>query len=111
MGSGSGPIGFGGNTSDPRLTTDLASAVRAERGLRRLLPAFRDVQIDRTWGGGIDISFDRLPFFRTLPGTRVHYACGFSGHGVNPTYIGGQCLASLVLRSEVVLPDTRASII
>ncbi|TDG02054.1 FAD-dependent oxidoreductase [Paraburkholderia guartelaensis] len=100
MGSGSGPIGFGGHTSDPRLTTDMASAVRAERGLRRLLPAFGDVQIDRTWGGGIDISFDRLPFFRTLSGTRIHYACGYSGHGVNPTYIGGQCLASLVLRSK-----------
>jgi len=27
----------------------------------------------------------------------VHYAAGYSGHGVNPTYIGGQCLASLVL--------------
>jgi len=38
-----------------------------------------------------------LPFFKTMPGTRVHYACGYSGHGVNPTYIGGQCLASLVL--------------
>ena len=36
-------------------------------------------------------------FFRTIPGTRVHYGCGYSGHGVNPTYMGGQCLASLVL--------------
>src|SRR5690606_30144676 len=45
----------------------------------------------------IEVSSDRLPFFRTYPGTRVHYACGYSGHGVNPSYIGGQCLASLVL--------------
>jgi hypothetical protein len=43
------------------------------------------------------VSSDRLPFIRTQLGTRVHYACGFSGHGVNPTYIAGQCLASLVL--------------
>lgn len=97
MGSGSGPISFGGNARDPRLTTDLASAARAEKGLRRLLPGFADVGIAKIWGGGIDVSSDRLPFFRTVPGTRIHYGCGYSGHGVNPTYIGGQCLASLVL--------------
>jgi len=97
MGSGSGPINFGGNTHDPGLTTDRASAARAEKGLRRLLPAFADVGIEKSWGGGIDISSDRLPFFRTVPGTRIHYGAGYSGHGVNPTYMGGQCLASLVL--------------
>ncbi len=97
MGSGSGPISYGGSAVDHKLTTDLASARRAERGLRRLLPSFNGVQVAKAWGGGIDVSADRLPFFRTIPQTRVHYACGFSGHGVNPTYIAGQCLASLVL--------------
>jgi len=97
MGSGSGPISFGGSAVDSKLTSDLNSARRAERGLRRLLPDFNSVRIAKAWGGGIDVSADRLPFFRTVPRTRVHYACGFSGHGVNPTYIAGQCLASLVL--------------
>ncbi|WP_414475241.1 NAD(P)/FAD-dependent oxidoreductase [Microvirga sp. M2] len=97
MGSGSGPISYNGSTSDPGLTRDKASAARAERALRRLLPTFADVPVAKSWGGGIDISADRLPFFRTVPGTRVHYGCGYSGHGVNPTYMGGQCLASLVL--------------
>ncbi|GAU86520.1 FAD-binding oxidoreductase [Bosea sp. BIWAKO-01] len=100
MGSGSGPISFGGNARDPRLTTDIASAARAEKGLRRLLPSFANVGIAKIWGGGIDVSSDRLPFFRTVPRTRVHYGCGYSGHGVNPTYIGGQCLASLVLNAR-----------
>lgn len=97
MGSGSGPISFGGNTTEPYLREDEASAARAERGLRRLLPGLNDVPIAKAWGGPIDVSADRLPFFKTFPGTRVHYASGYSGHGVNPTYIGGQCLASLVL--------------
>ena len=97
MGSGSGPISYDGDTASPRLTQDSASALRAERGLRRLLPGLNDVKVAKAWGGPIDISADRLPFFKTMPGTRVHYACGYSGHGVNPTYIGGQCLASLVL--------------
>jgi glycine/D-amino acid oxidase-like deaminating enzyme len=97
MGSGSGPISFAGNTKNPALTTDRASAARAEKGLRRLLPGFADVSVEKVWGGGIDVSSDRLPFFRTVAGTRIHYGAGYSGHGVNPTYMGGQCLASLVL--------------
>lgn len=100
MGSGSGPISYGGATAVPGLTTDRASAARAEKGLRRLLPAMADAGIAHIWGGGIDVASDRLPFFRTLPGTRIHYGCGYSGHGVNPTYMGGQCLASLVLGAK-----------
>lgn len=97
MGTGSGPISFNGDPEAPQLRGDVASAERAARGLRRLLPAFAGVPIAKSWGGPIEVSADRLPFFRTMPGTRVHYACGYSGHGVNPSYIGGQCLASLVL--------------
>ncbi|WP_418459156.1 NAD(P)/FAD-dependent oxidoreductase [Brucella intermedia] len=100
MGSGSGPISFNGDAKSDSLTTDKDSASRAIRGLRRLLPGLNDVGVAKVWGGGIDISSDRLPFFRTRPGTRVHYGCGYSGHGVNPTYIGGQCLASLVLNEK-----------
>lgn len=97
MGSGSGPVGYGDDAQARHLTHDRASIRRAETGLRRLLPAFRDVPLARAWGGAIDVSADRLPFFKTVPDTRIHYACGFSGHGVNATYIAGQCLASLVL--------------
>jgi glycine/D-amino acid oxidase-like deaminating enzyme len=97
MGSGSGPIAYGGAIGTPSLRQDRQSVGRAKRGLRRLLPAFGSVSVEKSWGGPIDVSSDRLPFIRTLPGARVHFACGFSGHGVNPTYIAGQCLASLVL--------------
>jgi glycine/D-amino acid oxidase-like deaminating enzyme len=100
MGSGSGPIAYGGAIETPLLREDWASVRRAERGLRRLLPTFGSVSIEKSWGGPIDVASDRLPFIQTLPGTRVHFACGFSGHGVNPTYIAGQCLASLVLRVQ-----------
>ena len=100
MGSGSGPISYAGDAQDPRLTLDRASAARAEKGLRRLLPAFADVPLAKAWGGGIDVSSDRLPVFRTIPNTRIHHGCGYSGHGVNPTYIGGRCLASLVLGAK-----------
>jgi glycine/D-amino acid oxidase-like deaminating enzyme len=100
MGSGSGPVGYGNHAQARHLTHDRASIGRAEAGLRRLLPSLREVPLARTWGGAIDVSADRLPFFKTISDTRIHYACGFSGHGVNATYIAGQCLASLVLNEK-----------
>jgi glycine/D-amino acid oxidase-like deaminating enzyme len=99
MGSGSGPIGFRGRV-DARFTEDVATAARAERGLRRLLPGLADARIERAWGGPIDVSADHLPFFGTVKGKRIHYGLGYSGHGVGPTWLGGQILASLVLRTN-----------
>ena len=97
MGSGSGPIGFRGKL-DGRFTGDDATAARAEHGLRRLLPGLADARIERAWGGPIDVSADHLPFFGTVPRTRrVHYGLGYSGHGVGPSWLGGQILASLAL--------------
>jgi glycine/D-amino acid oxidase-like deaminating enzyme len=97
MGSGSGPIGFRGKL-DGRFTGDAPTAARAEHGLRRLLPGLAGARIERAWGGPIDVSADHLPFFGTVPGTqRVHFGLGYSGHGVGPSWLGGQILASLAL--------------
>jgi glycine/D-amino acid oxidase-like deaminating enzyme len=99
MGSGSGPIGFGGRV-DARFSRDAPTAARAEAGLRRLLPGLADVRVERSWGGPIDVSSDHLPFFGTKPGTRIHYGAGYSGHGVGPSWLGGQILASLAQRAD-----------
>jgi glycine/D-amino acid oxidase-like deaminating enzyme len=96
MGSGSGPIGFGGRL-DRRFTHDEPTAARAELGLRRLLPGLAEAKVTNTWGGPIDVSSDHLPFFGTVPGTRIHYGAGYSGHGAGPSWLGGQILARLVL--------------
>jgi glycine/D-amino acid oxidase-like deaminating enzyme len=102
MGSGSGPIGYRGKL-DERFTSDGATAARAEHGLRRLLPGLSAARIERAGGGPIDVSADHLPFFGTCPGTvpgRVHYGLGYSGHGVGPSWLGGQILASLATGRE-----------
>ena len=96
MGSGSGPIGFGGKV-DERFSRDRPTAARAERGLRRLLPGLAAARIERAWGGPIDVSADHLPFFGTVAEKRIHYGLGYSGHGVGPSWLGGQTLASLAL--------------
>jgi glycine/D-amino acid oxidase-like deaminating enzyme len=96
MGSGSGPIGFGGKI-DERFWSDRATVARAERGLRRLLPDLAGARITHAWGGPIDVSSDHLPFFGTVPGTRIHYGVGYSGNGAGPSWLGGQILARLAL--------------
>ena len=99
MGSGSGPIGFGGRV-DARFSEDRPTSARAEAGLRRLLPGLAGAKVERSWGGPIDVSADHLPFFTTKPGTRVHYGAGYSGHGVGPSWLGGRILASLALAAD-----------
>jgi glycine/D-amino acid oxidase-like deaminating enzyme len=94
MGAGAGPIGFGGRVDD-RFFIGAATHRRAEAGLRRLLPAFADVKVERTWGGPIDVSADRLPFFGNHG--RVHFGVGYTGNGVGPSWLGGQILASRAL--------------
>ena len=99
MGSGSGPIGFGGRI-DERFTADAPSVARAEAGLRFLLPGLADARVERAWGGPIDVSADHFPFFGTVPGSRVHYGAGYSGNGVGPSWLGGRILARLALGVE-----------
>jgi len=96
MGSGSGPIGFGGKI-DRRFTHDEPTVARAEHGLRRLLPGLAEAEVTHAWGGPIDVSSDHLPFFGTVPGTRIHFGAGYSGHGAGPSWLGGQILARLAL--------------
>lgn len=99
MGSGSGPMSFRGRV-DPRFYEDVATTARAEAGLRRLLPGLAGARITHSWGGPIDVSADQLPFFKTVPGTRIHYGAGYSGNGVGPSWLGGRILASLALGSD-----------
>jgi len=99
MGSGSGPIGFGARI-DERFTHDAPTAGRAEEGLRRLLPALAEVKVEAAWGGPIDVSADHVPFIGTVRSTRIHYALGYSGHGVGPSWLAGRVLASLVAGAD-----------
>ena len=76
------------------------SVARAEAALRTLLPALADVPVEHAWEGPIDVSSDRLPFFATVPGTRIHFGAGYTGNGVGPSWLGGQILASLATGAD-----------
>jgi glycine/D-amino acid oxidase-like deaminating enzyme len=84
-------------TKDNRILMGSASGAiaDAERALREFFPQHAHVPVAARWEGPIDVSADRLPFFGTLPGTRVHYGAGYTGNGVGPSWLGGQLLAAL----------------
>jgi glycine/D-amino acid oxidase-like deaminating enzyme len=99
-------------TADDRVLMGSASGdiERAERALRSFFPALDDVPVEHAWEGPIGVSSDRLPFFATLPGTRIHYGTGYTGNGVGPSWLGGRLLASLALGDDVSSPLVRREV-
>ncbi len=93
-------------TADGRVLMGSAAGVReaAERALRSFFPALADVPVARSWEGPIDVSSDRLPFFSTIPRTRVHVGAGYTGNGVGPSRLGGELLAALALGDAPTSP-------
>lgn len=99
VGHGAGPLSYNGVVSAVH-RHDEASIRRAVDFMHRCYPFTREVSVDAGWGGPIDMSADRLPFFGTHISGKAHYAVGYSGHGITPTWIGGRVLSSLVLGRE-----------
>src|SRR4029077_5852112 len=93
-------------TNDNRVLMGSASGDywRAEEALRRYFPQLADVKVASRWEGAVDVSSDRFPVVGTVPGTRVHYAAGFTGNGVGPSWLVGRTLASLALGQYVRPP-------
>ncbi len=99
FGGGGGRAAVGSRVGD-RFTHDVESARRAAAGLRRTFPSFRDVPIEDSWGGPIDMSPSHFPFFGTLGTGSVHFGVGYSGNGVAPSHLGGRILAGLATDRE-----------
>jgi glycine/D-amino acid oxidase-like deaminating enzyme len=97
FGWGGGRMGYGARRR-PALDVDPPVQDAAARDLRSF---FGDLPLDHAWGGPIDVSPVRLPWFGTLHST--HYGFGFTGNGVGPAHLGGRILADLVRdeRSEL----------
>ena len=97
LGRGGGTIAFAGRMR-PAFDWSPKQAREVERDFRFLYPELRDVPITRSWAGPIDRSTTGLPWFSTLSSSdRIHYAIGYSGHGVGASALGGRILASSVL--------------
>lgn len=85
---------FGGRVSysglEPRR---LAESMR--RRMLCVFPSLGDIQVERAWGGYLDITMSRAPNFGRLA-SNVYYLQGFSGHGLALTGLGGKLVAEAV---------------
>lgn len=94
---------FGGRArfamSNPR--SDVRSGEILRAGLRETFPQLADVGLAFCWGGLVDMTRDRLP--RAGRHAGMHYAMGYSGHGVQMSVHMGETMAAMLLG------DTRAN--
>ncbi|MCC6209744.1 MAG: FAD-dependent oxidoreductase [Burkholderiales bacterium] len=97
LGRGGGTLAFAARIG-PAFDWSPRQAAEVEEDFRFLYPELREVPIERGWAGPVDRAPAGLPWFGTLrEDERVHYAMGYSGHGVAASAIGGRILASSVL--------------
>jgi glycine/D-amino acid oxidase-like deaminating enzyme len=82
--------------------SDIKSGRVLEQNMRDVFPQLQDTQIDYCWGGLVDMSQDRLPRCGTRDG--MHYAMGFSGHGVQMSTLMGSIMARRIAGEDAANP-------
>ena len=85
---------YGGRISYSTLTPpNITNQLQAH--MLATFPQLKDIKIDYTWGGFVDISMNRAPDFgRVAP--NIYYLQGFSGHGVALTGMAGKLVAEAI---------------
>ena len=68
-----------------------------KKGLARKFPALRDINLDYSWWGWVDVSHDMMPrIFQPNPEQWIFYAMGYGGNGVMYSVQAGRRMAQLV---------------
>lgn len=84
----------GRNNLSPNLDLDKSSQYLTRR-LLEIFPQLEGIPITHSWTGRLGVSFDQMPHIGIVNG--VHYAFGYSGHGISiGSYLGkevGELLA------------------
>ncbi|MGH2550363.1 MAG: NAD(P)/FAD-dependent oxidoreductase, partial [Thermomicrobiales bacterium] len=97
IGRGSGALAYLGRVT-PTFNNSGERSDVVERGLRRMYPSLRDVEITHRWAGAVDRSRTNTLVFGAFAGNAdIRYGVGYSGTGVAPSLVGAKILASSVL--------------
>ncbi len=96
FGWGGGRLACGARLNG-RVEVDAEVAAEVAEHLERIFPGVRGRRITHAWGGPIDVSPSHLPQVGSLPGAPVHFALGFTGNGVGPTFLAARAVSSLAL--------------
>lgn len=74
-------------------------------GLARKFPALRDIPLDYSWWGWVDVSHDMMPRITAMPGLpNAHYALGYGGNGVMYSAQAGRRMAQLIAGRDADVP-------
>lgn len=85
---------FGGRVSySGRDFLNTAAATR--KRMVQVFPQLRDLRIEYSWGGMLDITLNRAPDFGRLQ-NNIYYLQGFSGHGMALAGMAGKLVAEAV---------------
>jgi len=90
------PYHFGSGIG-PQYDKDETVFARLRASFARTFPTLAGVKFTHAWGGPVGITIRFVPTFGSVEGGRIYYGIGYSGHGVAPTYVGGEILRDLVL--------------
>lgn len=75
-------------------------------GLARKFPVLRDIAVDYSWWGWVDVSHDMMPrIVQPEVGESVFYALGYGGNGVSFSAHAGRRLAELIAGKNSAVSD------
>jgi glycine/D-amino acid oxidase-like deaminating enzyme len=83
-------------------TSDRTSGAILQATLCDVFPRIADCRIDFCWGGLVDMTADRLP--RAGQHEGMHYAVGYSGHGVQMAIYMGDLMARRIAGETIANP-------
>ena len=67
------------------------------QGLEGKFPALKNIQIDYSWSGWVDVSHDMMPrVVQAEEGKNIFYAFGYGGNGVSFSLFAGKKMAQLL---------------
>jgi glycine/D-amino acid oxidase-like deaminating enzyme len=96
VGGAGGNIAWGARIG-ARFDHSPTATASVTRDFRYLYPELADIPVVESWSGPIDRSATGLPAFGRFSDPRIHYAIGYTGHGVAATAIGGRAIADAIL--------------
>lgn len=69
--------------------------------MRKVYPQLSDVKVDYAWSGLMSYAQHKMPQIGYLP-NGIWYAMGFGGHGVAPTTVAGELVATAIFNQQVL---------
>jgi glycine/D-amino acid oxidase-like deaminating enzyme len=93
------------NRVDPACDHSPKHYASLDESFRRHFPQLAGLSFPYRWGGPIASTTRLTPFFGMAQQGRLHYALGYTGHGIGSTRIAGRILAHRALELPSALLD------